>query len=296
METEFYKWEPLADGVFHIQDLFGDYMYLVEGTQKAALIDTGMGFPGLRKLVEKLTDKPVIVLNTHGHLDHIGGNDEFDTVYLYQDDFSVYEKHRQASYRAGVIAGMNRELNLNLTDEVLQVLSCDRVERAFISESSKEAGKQRLVAEKMECGSGIAVQGKAELRNMPLQIDLGGRVLEVLHTPGHTKGSVCFYDRKNEILFSGDTVCSMGVMLNFTESVPVEEFMKSICFLKAQVGKCKVICPGHHKIPLDFSYFQKYLDCGQLVLAHPEMGVAEESACGRFFRLHYEDVSLTYVK
>ena len=63
MENSFYKWKQLGAGVFHIQDLFSDYMYLVAGEEKATLIDTGMGFPGLRQLVERLTDKPVIVLN-----------------------------------------------------------------------------------------------------------------------------------------------------------------------------------------------------------------------------------------
>ena len=93
MENLFYKWKQLWEGVFHIQDLFSDYMYLVVGEEKAALIDTGMGFPGLRQLVERLTDKPVIVLNTHGHLDHIGGNDEFGCIYLHPDDLVVYAEH-----------------------------------------------------------------------------------------------------------------------------------------------------------------------------------------------------------
>ena len=64
MENSFYKWKQLWEGVFYIKDLFSDYMYLVAGEEKAALIDTGMGFPGLRQLVERLTDKPVMVLNT----------------------------------------------------------------------------------------------------------------------------------------------------------------------------------------------------------------------------------------
>ena len=264
MEKTFYKWKQLADGVFHIQDLSSDYMYLVEGTQKAALIDTGMGYPGLREVVEALTDKPVIVLNTHGHLDHIGGNDEFDTIYLHPDDYEVYQEHGSAAYRTGVITKMAQELHLDLEEAVMEALTCDRKKRTFLP--------------------------------MPSQIDLGDRILEVIHTPGHTKGSVCFYDRENEILFSGDTVCSMGVMLNFPESVPVEEFMQSIRILWEKTGDCQTICPGHHKVPLDSSYFQKYLDCGELVLAHPERGEAEESACGKFFRLHYEDVSLTYEK
>ena len=287
MENLFYKWKQLWEGVFHIQDLFSDYMYLVVGEEKAALIDTGMGFPGLRQLVERLTDKPVIVLNTHGHLDHIGGNDEFGCIYLHPDDLVVYAEHGMESYRSGVIRDMARELGVELSEEIMQALVCNRLKRQLVSENP----------EKLENNvSSVKVRKKPELMALPTQINLGGRGLEVLHTPGHTKGSVCFYDRKNEILFSGDTVCSMGVMLNFPESVPVEGFMQSIDFLREKTGKCEQIYPGHHKVPLADSYFQKYLDCGELVLTHPEQGVAEESACGEFFRLHYEDVSLTYVR
>ena len=122
MENSFYKWKQLWEGVFHIQDLFSDYMYLVVGEEKAALIDTGMGFPGLRQLVERLTDKPVIVLNTHGHLDHIGGNDEFDCIYLHPDDLTVYVEHGMESYRSGVIRAMARELGVELSEEIMQGL------------------------------------------------------------------------------------------------------------------------------------------------------------------------------
>ena len=110
-----------GEGV-HIQDLFSDYMYLVAGEEKAALIDTGMGFPGLRQLVERLTDKPVIVLNTHGHLDHIGGNDEFDCIYLHPDDLTVYVEHGMESYRSGVIRAMARDLGVELSEEIMQGL------------------------------------------------------------------------------------------------------------------------------------------------------------------------------
>lgn len=122
MENLFYKWKQLWEGVFHIQDLFSDYMYLVVGEEKAALIDTGMGFPGLRQLVERLTDKPVIVLNTHGHLDHIGGNDEFGCIYLHPDDLAVYAEHGMESYRSGVIRDMARELGVELSKEIREAV------------------------------------------------------------------------------------------------------------------------------------------------------------------------------
>ncbi|MBE7018076.1 MAG: MBL fold metallo-hydrolase [Ruminococcaceae bacterium] len=57
-------------------------MYLLEGEDRALLIDTGWGAGNLREYVEKLTDKPVIVFNTHGHLDHSGGNGEWEKVYM----------------------------------------------------------------------------------------------------------------------------------------------------------------------------------------------------------------------
>lgn len=57
-------------------------MYLLEGEEKALLIDTGYGVGNLRAYVEKLTDKPILVTNTHFHPDHSGGNGEFERVYL----------------------------------------------------------------------------------------------------------------------------------------------------------------------------------------------------------------------
>ncbi|MDO4622005.1 MAG: MBL fold metallo-hydrolase [Eubacteriales bacterium] len=66
-----------------------EYMYLLEGEEKALLIDTGWGSGNLRALVEKLTDKPILVVNSHFHPDHAGGNGEFEQVYVsrrYADD------------------------------------------------------------------------------------------------------------------------------------------------------------------------------------------------------------------
>ena len=56
--------------------------YLIEGEERAVLIDNGMGQGNLRHVIDYLTDKPYIILNTHGHIDHIGGNDEFHDRFL----------------------------------------------------------------------------------------------------------------------------------------------------------------------------------------------------------------------
>lgn len=71
-------------------------MYLLEGDDKALLIDTGYGVGNLRAFVEKLTDKPIVVANTHFHPDHAAGNGEFEAVYVSKgadiDAPSVYGK------------------------------------------------------------------------------------------------------------------------------------------------------------------------------------------------------------
>ena len=74
----------LAEGVSLIKGIdFECCIWLVEGREKALLVDTGLGVGDLRGEVEALTDKPVIVANTHGHGDHSGGNYAFDRVYMH---------------------------------------------------------------------------------------------------------------------------------------------------------------------------------------------------------------------
>lgn len=57
-------------------------MYLLEGEEKALLVDTGWGAGNLKSYVETLTDKPIVVINTHFHPDHAGSNGEFEWVYV----------------------------------------------------------------------------------------------------------------------------------------------------------------------------------------------------------------------
>ena len=52
----------------------GVCMYLAEGTERAALLDTGFGFGELKGYVDSLTPMPYVVLLSHGHMDHAGGD------------------------------------------------------------------------------------------------------------------------------------------------------------------------------------------------------------------------------
>lgn len=70
----------------------GVWFYLLEGTERAALIDTGLGNIDIKSIVESLTKLPVIIINTHSHGDHTGGNWAYDEIYLHEGDRAAYER------------------------------------------------------------------------------------------------------------------------------------------------------------------------------------------------------------
>ena len=83
----------ICDNVYVLTDRAGCCVNLVVGKEKALVFDTGSGTDDIHGMVRKLTGLPLVVINSHGHLDHIGGNGRFDTVYMHQDDFVILESY-----------------------------------------------------------------------------------------------------------------------------------------------------------------------------------------------------------
>jgi len=75
------------------------------------------------------------------------------------------------------------------------------------------------------------------------KIDVGGMELEVIHTPGHTPGSICLYDRKSKILFSGDTIFSDGIGRTDTPGGNEDDLFQSID--KVMQLDINTLLPGH---------------------------------------------------
>ena len=75
-----FRIQEMAPGIFLIQEPGHVQSYLVRGEERSALIDTGMGFCDIREATGPLASNPILVLNTHWHFDHIGGNVLFTQI------------------------------------------------------------------------------------------------------------------------------------------------------------------------------------------------------------------------
>ncbi|MBD5540737.1 MAG: MBL fold metallo-hydrolase [Lachnospiraceae bacterium] len=89
MNKTTFEYTKIRDNIWQIAEDNGVYCTLVKGTELAVLIDTGFGNRDLRTFVEENVSTPYMVINSHGHPDHIGGNHWFHTVYALQEEWDL---------------------------------------------------------------------------------------------------------------------------------------------------------------------------------------------------------------
>ena len=172
--------------------------FLILGNEKAILWDTGMGLAPLRPLVEKLTDLPVIVLNSHDHFDHIGGNAEFDEVLCYDNDDVI------------------RHLTNGPTEEEMEELAYELQKLSSVMDTSCITVPDHISG---KVPTGTVKDGQI--------IDLGERTLEVFYTPGHNSSSIMLLDTDNKILFTGDMYYP-GPLLAISEDSSFSDYVISM--------------------------------------------------------------------
>lgn len=193
MTSALYEVEAVASRVWRIGDGLGDICYLVEGERECALVDTCAGIGDLSVCVRELVgEKPVRVLLTHRHVDHVGGAYWFDEVWMDEAESGCWE-------------------------------TCEAYAGLMWEHALAEGAATAAVA--FGPRDGLRPQVRA-LREGDA-IDLGGRVLEVVALPGHTFGSLGFLCRELGVLFSGDAVTPIACLC-FPESLGVEAWKETI--------------------------------------------------------------------
>jgi glyoxylase-like metal-dependent hydrolase (beta-lactamase superfamily II) len=210
---------------------------LVIGQQKAALIDTGCGIGNLRKAVEEVTDKPVIVINTHTHSDHLGSNRQFDEIALLDHPVS----HRVAE------KGVSNQI----------------IQTEILAES--------LVIKPWPRGfdpSGFALPPftVSHWLTDADRIDIGGRDLEVIHTPGEAADHICLLDRADRILFCGDILLH-GPVWTHLEGGSLKDLITSYQRLMGYFDDFDHLMPSHNEPWLDKNLLRETLAGAEKVVS-----------------------------
>jgi glyoxylase-like metal-dependent hydrolase (beta-lactamase superfamily II) len=243
---EFFKTELIGEDIWSISGSANDQMYLAVGDEKALLVDTGMGVGDLAAQVRSLTPLPVIVVNTHGHPDHAGGNGGFEEAYLHPADMRIMRRMCTDEFRRDDIKNFHGD---------------------------GTPAYQRMLA------------GLVHFREITLHplregmtFDLGGRKFEVLETPGHTPGCVSLLNEADKALFTGDMIVETPVWMYLKHSLPLRSYLASL--QKLQARDFEMLLPGHLPAPLGRGNLEDLLSCCSEILASPGIGELTKTFAG----------------
>ena len=210
--------QEVADGMFHVWEpcYREDYrcnIYVVRGRECDIVIDTGLGLASLRAFLEPLAPDPLLV-SSHAHYDHIGGNFEFRRRVIHPAE-------------AAIVAAPtfeNTYADLLLATEDFYALPWDGFQaKDWVVEPAPATG----------------LIGEGDV------LDLGNRRLTVLHTPGHSWGSVCLWDEADGSLFCADTVYQ-GELFDHLPCSDVPTYVQTMRRLREY--PVRVAYPGHGAI------------------------------------------------
>jgi glyoxylase-like metal-dependent hydrolase (beta-lactamase superfamily II) len=229
---EVYKIRPGIFAIYEPHQLEEVISYLIVGSDKALLFDTGMGISNIQAVVAGLTKLPVSVVNSHTHNDHVGDNWRFADVYGMETDFT------RANAR-----GSKADAQAELAPGQL----CGALPAGF--DAKGYATKPFHIAHWLHDGD---------------VIDLGGRTLKVIATPGHTPDEIALLDEKNGLLFTGDSFY-LGPIYLYRPETDLDAYVLSMQKLAALTPHLQLLLPSHNVPVADPSYLPKVVRAIQQV-------------------------------
>jgi glyoxylase-like metal-dependent hydrolase (beta-lactamase superfamily II) len=225
----YFKTYRIDDSTYYIMERFGVGSYLFLGSDRALLSDTGNGHMDIRKPVAKITAGPLIVMNTHGHADHAGGNAQFREIHIHHADLPMLDPAWQKGQTDLLFSYVKKTYPF-----LTPVLLFFRLRRF-----------EKYDSEVRTFGDGH-------------RFDLGGRTIESIHFPGHSPGSVILADERTKTLYAGDAI-NHGLFLFFPDSPTLKEYAAALRGL-ARLEGFDLIRISHGTVEFPFDFIEYYAD------------------------------------
>ncbi|HVO57638.1 MAG TPA: MBL fold metallo-hydrolase [Dongiaceae bacterium] len=191
--------------------------YLLVGTKQALLFDTGMGIGNLRAVVARLTSRPLVVVNSHTHNDHVGDNWQFPFVFGMNTAFT--RKNAEGSRDAAQA-------------EIGKGETCGDLPKGF--DPAKYATKPWKISLTVRDG---------------FKVNLGQRTVEIVATPGHTPDAISLLDREKGLLFTGDTYYPGEIWL-YRPETDLDAYLASVKKLVGLGPQVQTVL-GAHNFPVE---------------------------------------------
>lgn len=234
----FYEIKREQNGIYRIGSKENVFMDLIVGKEKALLFDTGFGFGNLRETILEITELPLVVVNSHGHLDHACGNYQFqEPVYIHERDMELCLQTNSARVRAEAVDTGKHRIQRD-TGKTENILPQGFDEQAYIRQG---AGNLKPVAE-------------GDI------FDLGGITLKVIELPGHTRGSIGLYSKEKKLLYVGDAV-NQALWLFAPEADNLDAYIYTL--KKVKDIDFREMYTGHNPKAGTKENLEWYLDCAE---------------------------------
>lgn len=201
--------------------------WLIVGNRQALLFDTGLGMGDIRAVVKQLTKQPLLVLNSHSHYDHIGGNYQFDIIMARNHPFTKERAKGTAPEELALFASKD-----------------------WIWKQHPPSFDANNYQTKPYGFTHWIEEGQF--------VDLGGVSLEIIYSPGHAPDGIVLIDHQRRLMFMGDTFYP-GPLYAHLEGSDVQAYAASAAKLAAMVDTVDYLLPSHN-VPLADSSFLIKLD------------------------------------
>lgn len=277
-----YEVRKIYDNTYRIMDNDACSSYLIIGSKKCMLVDTGCASGDLRKLVDEICqNKEYFVINTHGHDDHVAANYQFDKVYIGKEDeqmmknLFLYEKEKEIFYEEmKTYASATADIHHFSTKEYFDNFANAKI--TFSIEYLKDG----------------------------MLFDLGDSEIKAIHIPGHTPGGYCFLDIKYRRLYVGDAVLRHASVLH-VGGMKISDFINGLKKLKTYASDFDWIIAAHgHRQhgfrPLEPFFIDKLIECAENIDVSKSIERHEADGEGYEYYLNggryedYDSVSIAY--